>query len=99
MNHTEIINLEIDGTTRQSQQNAKAKAVKPCPPEPEFLDFDPGEAPCITVSKTKAINNKFLFTAGGVDDNMFSYDDFVSHDTIIMKNCTGTGKTTATANH
>ena len=99
MTTNEIINLEKDGTTRLSQQNAKAKAEKPPKPEPEFLDFDPDEVPCFTMSKTKSVNNKFLFTAGGDDANMFSYEDFVSHDTIIIKSCTGTGKTTATANH
>ena len=69
MTDNKIINLEIDDTTRLSQRNAKA--VKPPTPEPEFLDFDPDEAPCITISKTKSVANKFLFTAGGDDDNMF----------------------------
>ena len=73
--------------------------MQPPPLEPEFLDFDPSEEPCITIGKTKTINNKFLFTAGGDDDNMFSFEDFMQHDTIIIKSCTGTGKTTATANH
>ena len=97
MTNNEITNIEKDGTTRPNQENAKA--VKPPKPEPEFLDFDPSEVACITMSKTKDIDNKFLFTAGGVDANMFSYEDFVNHDTIIIKSCTGTGKTTATANH
>ena len=99
MTTNEILNIDKDATTRLSQRSVKAKAVKPPTPEPEFLDFDPSEVPCTTMSKTKDINNKFLFTAGGDDDNMFSYEDFVSHDTIIIKSCTGTGKTTATANH
>jgi hypothetical protein len=95
MTTNEITNIEKDGTTRPNQ----AKAEKPPKPEPEFLDFDPSEVACITMSKTKDIDNKFLFTAGGDDANMFSYEDFVGHDTIIIKSCTGTGKTTATANH
>ena len=64
MTTIEILNIEKDATTRLSQRNVKAKAVKPPTPEPQFLDFDPSEMPCITMSKTKAVNNKFLFTAG-----------------------------------
>ena len=30
---------------------------------------------------------------------MFAYEDFVRRDTIIIKSCTGTSKTTATAMH
>ena len=59
----EISKMEKDATTRLSQRNAKT--VKPPTPEPEFLDFDPSEVPCITISKTKIVNSKFLFTAGG----------------------------------
>ena len=69
MTDNEITNIEKDATTRLGQQNAKAKAEQPPKPEPEFLDFDPNEAPCITMSKTKFVNNKFLFTAGGDDAN------------------------------
>jgi Cdc6-like AAA superfamily ATPase len=99
MTNNEILKIDKDGTTRLSQRSVKAKAEQLPKPEPEFLDFDPSEMPCITVSKTKVIDNKFLFTAGGDDANMFSYEDFVNHDTIVIKSCTGTGKTTATANH
>ena len=65
MTDNEFLNIEIDATTRLSQRSVKAKAEQPPKPEPEFLDFDPNEAPCITMSKTKSVNNKFLFTAGG----------------------------------
>ena len=99
MTNNEILKIDKDATTRLSQRSVKANAEQPPKPEPEFLDFDPSEVPCITISKTKVVDNKFLFTAGGDDANMFSYEDFVDHDTIIIKSCTGTGKTTATANH
>ncbi len=93
----EILKSEMDDTTCLNRENENAKAIKPCSPKPEFLDFDSNKAPCMTVSKTNAINNKFIITAGGDDHNMFSYEDFVSHDMIIIKSCTGTGKTTLTA--
>ena len=63
MTKNEIKNIGKDATTRPSQRNAKAE--KPPKPETEFLDFDPSETPCIAMSKTKDIDNKFLFTAGG----------------------------------
>ena len=98
---TNDLNIEKDGTTHPNQEveNTETAAIQQTPLVPEFLDFDPSEEPCITIGKSKTINNKFLFTAGGVDDNMFSYDDFIQHDTIVIKSCTGTGKTTATASH
>jgi hypothetical protein len=38
------------------------------------------------------MNNKYL-------SQQFSYDTFKKYDTIIIKSCTGTGKTTTVANH
>ena len=95
------LNIEKDATTRLNQEitGTEATTIKPPPLVPEFLDFDPNEEPCITIDERKIIHNKFLFTAGGDGDNMFSFDDFIHHDTIIIKSCTGTGKTTAVANH
>ncbi len=82
-----------------TNRNNKSKALKPTPAQAEFLDFDQDEEPLVPLVKMKVIDNKFLYFEGGDENNMFSYDDFVRHDTIIIKSCTGTGKTTATATH
>ena len=44
------------------------------------------------------VNNKYLFDEAK-QETTFNYDLFLKHDTIIIKSCTGTGKTTAIAKH
>ncbi len=90
-----------DDTTHpnQSIENNKSDASKPALSQPEFLEFDQGETPYVPADKVKVIDNKFLYPEGGDENNMFAYEDFVRHDTIVIKSCTGTGKTTAIAMH
>jgi len=44
------------------------------------------------------INNKYVFNEND-QETTFNYNHFKNNDTIIIKSCTGTGKTTATAKH
>ena len=44
------------------------------------------------------MNNKYLFCQG-YDKPQLTYDLFNKHDTLIIKSCTGTGKTTSIATH
>jgi hypothetical protein len=81
----------------QSIENNKSDALTPTLSQPEFLEFDQGEEPYVPSDMVKVIDNKFIFTEDGKENNMFAYEDFVRHDTIIIKSCTGTSKTTATA--
>ena len=48
--------------------------------------------------KIKLINNKFLFEYRNPMLN-FTFTDYSNNDTIIIQSCTGTGKTTAVAEH
>ena len=98
---SEAVNNEKDDTTHpnQSIKNNKSDGLKPALSQPEFLHFDQGEPPYVPSDKVKVIDNKFLYTEGGDENNMFTYEDCVRHETIIIKRCTGTGRTTATAVH
>ena len=44
------------------------------------------------------MNNKYLFDKN-YSESQFTYDIFKNYNTIIIKSCTGTGKTTSVANH
>ena len=44
------------------------------------------------------VNHKYLFDENNYDTT-FNYELFDKHNTIIIKSCTGTGKTTAIAKH
>ena len=44
------------------------------------------------------MNNKYLYSPD-YDGLQFDYDKFLNKDTIIIKSCTGTGKTTAISTH
>ncbi len=98
---SEALCNEKDATTHpnQSIEDNKSDALKPTLSQPEFLEFDHGEEPCVPLDNVEIIDNKLLYTECGDENNMFTYEDFVRHDTIIIKSCTGTGKTTATAMH
>ena len=44
------------------------------------------------------VNNKYIFDETK-EEETFNYNLFTKHNTIIIKSCTGTGKTTAIAKH
>ena len=47
----------------------------------------------------KTINTKYTYDKNNFSKEQFIYDDFNDNETIIIKSCTGTGKTTATTQH
>ena len=54
--------------------------------------------PIIEQKKMKQMNNKYLYDKNN-NNAKFTYDDFLKNQTIILESCTGTGKTTAVAEH
>ena len=46
----------------------------------------------------KQMNNKYLYDKEDPNDK-FTYEDFSDNKTVIIQSCTGTGKTTAVADH
>ena len=54
--------------------------------------------PIIYPRKMKHINRKYLYDTNDTNP-MFSYDDFLNNNSIVIQSCTGTAKTTATAEH
>lgn len=67
------------------------------------LDRIPAFKPYIPITQDipnkKVINNYRVVDSETSNDNQFSYDDFNNNDTIILKSCCGTGKTTGTTIH
>ena len=55
-------------------------------------------AKAITGMKKITFNHKFVFDRRN-KANTYNYHHFEDHSTSIIKSCTGTGKTTAIANH
>ena len=54
--------------------------------------------PITTNQEVKLINNKYLYECKTPELN-FTYDDYKNNNTVIIQSCTGTGKTTAVAEH
>jgi hypothetical protein len=63
-----------------------------------ILKYKPIEHLSNNNKPTKTINNKYLLTKDN-DNNNLSYTDFLINDTLIIKSCTGTGKTSTIAKH
>ena len=54
--------------------------------------------PIIEQKKMKEMNNKYLYDSND-NNSKFTFDDFSKNQTVIIQSCTGTGKTTAVAEH
>jgi len=54
--------------------------------------------PIIEQKKMKQMNNKYLYDTND-NDSKFTFNDFSKNQTVIIQSCTGTGKTTAVAEH
>ncbi len=49
--------------------------------------------------KPKIMNSHRVFDKMNINDNQFTFNDYLNHNTIVIQSCTGTGKTTAVAKH
>ncbi len=45
------------------------------------------------------MNSHRVFDKMNINDNQFTFNDYLNHNTIVIQSCTGTGKTTAVAKH
>lgn len=85
------INYIITEINKTNQKKDKLEFIQ------KYKPFTPITCNISNIKKYD-MNHKYLYDEQNKQGS-FNYDLFKAHDTIIIKSCTGTGKTTATAKH